>query len=51
MKSDSVSTFVHMRLDTHIPLYDSLHILNKSHPIFPVVYVLNGCPISQQENK
>ena len=34
MKRDSVSAYVHMKRDTHLPLYEPVHILD-DHPSFP----------------
>ena len=49
MKRDSVSTYVHMKRDTPLPLYASVNILDDS--LHSPSYVHNGWPISQPKDK
>ena len=52
MKRDSVSTYVHMRRDTLLPLYAAVHILNDPSP-FPQLrtYLMDGLFLNQKSDK
>ena len=51
MKRDNVSAYVHMKRDTHLPLYASVNILDDPRSISLVTHILNGWPISQSKDK
>ena len=53
MERDSVSAYVNMRRDTHLPLYarTCTHFGWPPPSIPPVVYILNGWLISQPKYK
>ena len=54
MKRDSVSGYVHMKLDTRLPLDAPIQTLDDPPPlpsIPPVAYVLNRWPVSQPKDK
>ena len=52
MKRDSVSAYVHMRCDTPLTLYASVHILD-DHPLFPKlrIHLMDGLFCNQKTNK
>ena len=52
MKRHSVSAYVHVRCDTPLPLYTSVHILNDPPP-FPqlLTYLMDGVFLNQKTNK
>ena len=52
MKRDSVSAYVHMRCDTPLPLYATVHILNDPPPFSKFhKYLMDDLFLNQKGNK